>query len=265
MRLLLLLLLVVAVACACVPRNSSDAAQPSLGREAGARSALAPPANTAPTAAANQPSEPELTSKPRLRADVVVTGGVHGNEPSGNDVLPQLAEAGFVTFGPCNPWGIRNNQRHLEDGLDLNRLFSDAKCPEVAAVHTFLADHKPGLLLDLHEDPDGTNPYLIQSGPEDDLGRRILDRLKGEYEFEAEPRWAMLRGKDGLLQPTRQVLGLQRLSGVYSLAYYAWLTYGCTAITVECPGSWPAEKRRAWQVRVCTLAREIFSELHPPE
>lgn len=255
MRMAFCTVFLALLVCACTARQSSNNTV-----------AVTRPRPPAGAVSANQEPAPAVAAvQPRLRTDVVVTGGVHGNEPSGNEVLPGLAAAGFVTFGPCNPWGIRNNQRHLQDGRDLNRLFADATCPEVAAVRQFLAANKPGLLLDLHEDPDGTHPYLIQNGPEDDLGRRILDRLKTDYEFEAEPRWAMVRGKDGLLQPTRQMLALQKLGGIYSLAYYAWLTYGCTAITVECPGSWPAEKRRAWQVRVCTLAREIFSELHPPE
>ena len=54
----------------------------------------------------------------------VVIGGVHGDEPSGALVLPRLEEAGFATFGPLNPWGLRESRRHLRDGRDLNRAFA---------------------------------------------------------------------------------------------------------------------------------------------
>ncbi|MBE7491259.1 MAG: succinylglutamate desuccinylase/aspartoacylase family protein [Planctomycetes bacterium] len=220
------------------------------------------PANVAPEPKP-QPV-PEPPPKPRYRTDIVITTGVHGNEPSGYLVQDRLIELGFVVFGPCNPWGIANNQRHLQDGRDLNRCFAYDDCPEAEAVREFLRHNKPGLLLDLHEDPDGTGPYLIQNGPEDELGRLIIDALRDDYAWDPEPQWGPVKGADGLIKPTRGMLGFQKLSKVYSLAYYAWLTYGCTAITVEVPGSWPEDQRKAYQLKVCETARRIFSERNPP-
>lgn len=224
------------------------------------------PANVAPEPKPEPKPEPvPEPPKPKYRTDIVITTGVHGNEPSGYLIKDKLTELGFIVFGPCNPWGIEHGKRHLEDGRDLNRSFALDDCPEAEAVREFLRNHKPGLLLDLHEDPDGTAPYLIQNGPEDDLGRRILDALKDEYEFDQEPQWGPIKGEDGLIKPTRGMLGFQKLSKVYSLGYYAWLTYGCTSFTVECPGSWPEDRRKAYHQRVCETARRIFSELHPPQ
>lgn len=213
-----------------------------------------PPANSSS-------SEPApAAAESRNGTGIVITTGVHGNEPSGYLVQDELVAMGFIVFGPCNPWGIANGKRHLEDGRDLNRCFALDDCPEAEAVREFLRDNKPKLLLDLHEDPDGSGPYLIQNGPTDDIGRRIIDRLKGEFEFDPAPEWSFIKGEDGLIKPTRGMLGMQKLTKVYSLGYYTWLTYGCTAITVECPGTWPEDKRKRYQLRVCEVARELFSE-----
>jgi hypothetical protein len=193
-------------------------------------------------------------------AEIVITTGVHGNEPSGWLVQDQLAAMGFTVFGPCNPWGIKHGKRHLEDGRDLNRLFGEEGVPEVDAVKRFLKANPPKLLLDLHEDPGATGAYLIQHGPDDDIGRRIIDAMKDEFEFEPNPRFMMVTGEDGLLKPEIQHLRAMRLFNIYGLAYYAWMTYGVTTIVTECPGSWPEEKRKAYQLRVCELAKKFHLE-----
>jgi hypothetical protein len=200
----------------------------------------------------------EPPSAPRL--DIVVTTAVHGNEPSGYHVQEQLAVQGFRVFGPCNPWGLANNRRHLENGDDLNRAFGDSDYPEVLAVKKFLRDNPPKLLLDLHEDPNGTGAYLIQHGPDDDIGRRIIDAMKDEFEFDPAPKFLVVEGENGLLKPTMEQFRALKFIGVYGLAFYAWDTYGCTAIVTECPGKWPMERKKAYQLRVCELANRFYSE-----
>jgi hypothetical protein len=197
---------------------------------------------------------------PVVQRRIVITTGVHGNEPSGWLVQDELATRGFTVFGPCNPWGIKNNSRFLEDGRDLNRIFAVKDSTEVDAVKAFLEANQPDFLLDLHEDPDGTGCYLIQHGPDDDIGRRIIDALKDEFEFDPAPRFMMVEGEDGLLKPTLQHLRGMAFVRIYGLAYYAWATYGCTSIVVECPGSWPEERRKAYQLRVCEVAQELFDD-----
>lgn len=192
--------------------------------------------------------------------DMVITTGVHGNEPSGYLIQDELIDIGFTVFGPCNPWGIRNDSRFLEDGQDLNRIFAKDDAEEVRAVKEFLDENPPGLLLDLHEDPDGKGAYLIQHGPDDDIGRRIIEALSDRYEFEPEPRFLMVSGEDGLLKPTMEHLRALALLGVYGLAYHAWKTFGCTSIVVECPGSWPEVKRKQYQRDVVQTAARLYAE-----
>jgi hypothetical protein len=229
----------------------------------------APRANNAPSnsPAPTPAAEPETTPgpiplpipKPILKP-IVVTTGVHGNEPSGVHVMDTLKEQGFIVYGPCNPWGIKNNRRGLENGNDLNRMFGTNDCPEAEAVKKFLNENPPGLLLDIHEDPNGEGAYLIQHGPNDDLSRRIIDEMKDEFEFDPNPQFLVVKGEDGLLKPTIEQLRGLKFVNTYGLAYHAWYTFGCTAIVTECPGRWDMEKKKRYALRVCELAKKFYSE-----
>ena len=212
--------------------------------------AMPPPPATAPT-----PATPE----PRLRDDVVVTGGVHGNEPSGAAALEALEADGFRTFGPCNPWGLANASRYLENGSDLNRSFARSGVPEVDAVKAFLQHNPPGLLLDLHEDGNAAGAYLIQHGPDDDLGARIVEALRDEVDFDPAPTFQVIKGRDGVLKPGRVALAAVGFSRFYGLAFYAWQTFGVTTFVVEVPRAWPADQRRSTHIRIAQTARRLFS------
>ena len=217
---------------------------------------------TSPDSAQPAPEDPLPARTPAEQRveGLVIIGGVHGNEPSGAKLLPTLIEQGYVVFGPANPWGLENNSRYLEDGRDLNRSFSLEDCPEAVAVREFLEKNPPKLLIDMHEAPSGTHPYLIQFGPDDDLGARIIEELKGEYDFDPKPSWGPIEGADGLLKPTKGALALQALSGIWSLGFYAWRTYDVTAFTVEVPGSWEMERKKAYHLKVVKTAERLFAE-----
>ena len=254
---ILLIVLCVSVVSACSGSRVPAARgampgepEPAVGNDgcSGAPYALPPKGTT----------EPETVPAPKK--NIVVTTGVHGNEPSGYYIKDKLTELGFTTYGPCNPWGIENNNRHLEDGRDLNRMFGRTDCPEAEKIKEWLGENNPDFLLDLHEDPDGSAPYLIQNGPDDDIGRRIVDALKDEYDFDPAPKFMMVTGEDGLLKPELNVLRLMALAKIYGLAYYARATFDCTAIVVECPGSWDVEKRKAYHLAVCTTAHKLLME-----
>jgi hypothetical protein len=252
-HVLALLLLLLVAACGGPKRTSVSELSPEAQTEQ-------PRANTQKEP--ERPKEPEKPKDPPKKVwtkKVVITTGVHGNEPSGYLVQDKLTELGFVTYGPCNEWGIKNNKREMQDGRDLNRLFQDGGVPQVKAVWEFLAANKPDLLLDLHEDPTGNakGPYLIQNGPKDDLGEKIIEALK-EYNWDPEPAWGPIKGKNGLIKPTAQMLALQKLANVFSLGSYAFFTYKVTTFTVEVPGGWEMEKKKEYQLRVCQAAREIF-------
>ena len=151
-------------------------------------------------------SDATETSTPAAKPaqDFIITTGVHGNEPSGARLQPLLEELGYNVFGPCNPWGLENDNRHLQDGQDLNRVFGSTDVPEAEAVKAFLKDNPPAFLLDLHEEPDGEACYLIVNGPDDEIGRKIVDALKDDWDFAAEVNQWGVKGTDGVVQPSYQ-------------------------------------------------------------
>lgn len=87
---------------------------------------------------------------------------------------------------------------------------------------------------------------------------RVVAALSKEYEFDPVPSWGPIQGKDGVLRPSKEALAIEEISGIWSLSYYAYRTAHVTAITVECPSSWPMEKRIAFHVRVAETCRDLL-------
>src|SRR3954469_6979608 len=71
---------------------------------------------------------------------VYLSAGIHGDEPAGPEALITWAEAdlarlrrhALVIFPCLNPWGLVNNIRLGEDGLDWNRSFHREDHPLIA-------------------------------------------------------------------------------------------------------------------------------------
>lgn len=190
---------------------------------------------------------------------LLVTGGIHGDEPSGALALAPIARTGIATCGPCNPWGLAHGVRTLESGRDLNRAFADPNCPEAERVREQVRVQVSllgglALLLDLHEDARAQAPYLIQYGPGSPVGRDLVQALSDRYRFEARPRFGPVVGRDGLLCPSRTIVTVVGLSPWWPLVYWVWRTYGAPGCVVEVPGHWPIEERITFHIAVAEAA-----------
>lgn len=99
---------------------------------------------------------------------VLLTGGVHGDEPAGVHAIvgfleqeaEQYADRLNLCLLPCvNPSGFEADRRHTMNGTDLNRAFGKGSAqPEIAVIEEWLHYHMRRFLLhlDLHEnDPEG--------------------------------------------------------------------------------------------------------------
>ncbi len=97
---------------------------------------------------------------------VLVTGGVHGNEPAGALAVDQIRHwplaKGRIIFVPrCNVPGLKAATRAMpgeaKELADLNRNFplsgkeNTARGPAAKALWAFVRKHKPDYTLDLHE------------------------------------------------------------------------------------------------------------------
>jgi len=97
---------------------------------------------------------------------VLITGGVHGNEPAGAAAADQirhwpLAKGRLLLIPRCNVPGLEANSRRMPGGAeavaDLNRNFprtgeaNAAQGPAAKVLWTFIQKHRPDYTLDLHE------------------------------------------------------------------------------------------------------------------
>jgi len=114
---------------------------------------------------------------------VLVTGGVHGNEPAGAQAADQircwpLAKGRLIVVPRCNVPALKAGTRTMpgeaKELADLNRNFPlsgkepTARGPAAKALWAFVPNHKPDYTLDLHE---GSG---FRSGGSESVGSSII-------------------------------------------------------------------------------------------
>jgi hypothetical protein len=179
---------------------------------------------------------------PEVKLRVVVTGGVHGNEPCGAGaamlLIEQLAanpklreDMEFIVVPTVNPTSLKaNNRRTLGADVDLNREFDndDMSPEEVVLLQDYLRNKKYDLGLDLHSGyakRDGFWVYSKGAGA-DDLMSKAFDRFEQE--------WPILHNKPSPIRP-----GVLPSSGNGGTLKDWFVDHGGArwAATVEAPGS----------------------------
>jgi protein MpaA len=119
---------------------------------------------------------------------VVITAGVHGDEPAAPWALLSIVRDGLLDprfayrIWPClNPSGYVAGTRHNAEGDDVNRSFSrGGATPEARAVITANRDRRFALALDLHEDFEADGCYLFESlrpGSASRFAGRVVEAL----------------------------------------------------------------------------------------
>lgn len=99
---------------------------------------------------------------------IYLSAGIHGDEPGATEGLlswatmnrHRLAALPLLIFPCLNPWGLTQNRRTDEHGIDLNRCFHNDRHPTVAAVRRIVGNQRFDAALMLHEDYDGEGVYL---------------------------------------------------------------------------------------------------------
>ena len=104
---------------------------------------------------------------------VLVTGGVHGDEPAGVEAALRFLEArcnGYIDRfrflgAPCvNPAGYAANRRENGAGLDINRAFDGLGATEADALKGRLKERRFACAVDFHEDWETSGFYMYQVG-----------------------------------------------------------------------------------------------------
>ncbi len=194
---------------------------------------------------------------------VLITGGMHGDEPAGveavlqfleRDNTPLLKNFSFLVIPCINPYGYVHNTRETLDGIDINRAFETDNVAEVAIVKKALGQTQFSLTIDFHEDYDATGFYLYE-GKRDEkyIGPRFATAAKAVGTLDPE-------------DPGEDAPGLAE--GVYKVAT-SWGTEGLApyllhfhsehVIISETPTVWQLEQRAALHLTILDTALDIIS------
>ena len=119
---------------------------------------------------------------------ILITGGVHGDEPAGveaaikfltrdnNELLNHFT---FVVIPCINPYGYINDTRENRNKVDINRSFEKDDVLETEIVKGAISNMKFAMTIDFHEDYEAKGFYLYEGiQNEEYLGPQITNVVK---------------------------------------------------------------------------------------
>ncbi len=205
-----------------------------------------------------------LVSSAHKPRQVLVTGGVHGDEPAGVEAVLQLLardntallkKFSFLVIPCVNPYGFVHDTRETLDGVDINRAFETDNVAEVAVIKEALGQTQFLLTIDFHEDYDATGFYLYEGkrdekyiGPQLAAAAKAIGPLDAENPGEDAPEIA-----DGVYKVATSW-------GTQGLAPYLLHFHSEHVIISETPTIWPLEQRVALHVAILDTALDSVSE-----
>ena len=214
-----------------------------------------------------------FTPPGKVKHLVLLTGGVHGNEPSGVEMLIQTAENivrqpekyegyYFDIIPLVNPWGWVFDTRYNRDGIDINRDFAAFASQEAHLVQSFTQGKAYDLVIDFHEDPSAQGFYPYQNAaPDTAVGRKVIAAVRqATYPIEQNVNMVILKTNDGLIDAPMWSLQYMQVTRQLSCPAYFRLERNAAAFTIETP------KNMAWDDRVKMhkiALNEILSSLEP--
>ena len=179
---------------------------------------------------------------------VLLTAGIHGNEPAGSEALLRLSRqlaretwryggASIDIVPVVNPWGWVHNTRHNGAGLDINRDFASDRTQEARLLKDFITANGPyDIVLDLHE---STKPgyFMYRYGHTEDLLVETYRKLIMEMNVPVERtfREALFKAKDGIISVPGWSLHLVRVARRLAFDHYVRLEVTKQAYTLETP------------------------------
>ena len=182
----------------------------------------------------------------RLR--VLLTGGVHGDEPAGveavlrffeEDAEPWLGQVEFTALPCVNPVGYVRDTRGNGAGADINRSFESGGVPEVDLVKKVLEGCRLDAFVDCHEDWEADGFYMYEGqrqGPA--AGPAVIAEVAEQASIDPDS------GEDS--EPVSP--GVYEISpswGLVGFAPHVLNRHAPSACIFETPTKWPLEKRAA--------------------
>lgn len=193
----------------------------------------------------------------RPAGGIYVSAGIHGDEPAGCEALitwaetnqQRLASLPLLLFPCLNPWGLVNNCRFDEAGVDLNRVFHLETSPVIVALKRVLAPYRFAAALNLHEDFDGQGFYLYEVQHEKPFwGEALLAAARPFIPTEGRTRIDGRKAAHGLIRRRFEKKRFARIG--YPEAVWLHLHHARRALTVETPSEFALDQRVQAQVAV---------------
>lgn len=194
----------------------------------------------------------------KSKVNVLLTGGIHGNEPAGTEFLLQFAETlekdpsawpeiHFDIIPVVNPWGWVHAARRNGEGRDLNREFGTFKAPESVLMQQVFKRKRYDLIVDFHEDGHVGGFYFYRlATPDEALCRSMIEAVRSAGNPVHDGRvMKIFRAKEGIITSPLWSLKLARTIRQLSMSNYFRLE-GCPhAFLFESPKRLPLETRVA--------------------
>ncbi len=192
------------------------------------------------------------------RFRVLLTGGVHGNEPAGAEALLQFAEdlaqgsaayseTAFDIIPVVNPWGWVHRRRRNAEDRDLNRDFASFNAPESRIIKSRFDSSAYNLMVDLHEDSHVSGFYFYRlAHPNDALCQTIIERVRNAGHPIHHGRVSKIfQARDGVISCALWSLRLARAIRQLSLSNYCRLQGRPQSFLFETPSRLPLDARVA--------------------
>ena len=205
---------------------------------------------------------------------VLLTGGVHGDEPAGVEIMvqmietlaenPQTYENIYFDIVPIvNPWGWSHDIRFDRDGMDVNRDFASFASQEAMIIREFTAGERYDLIVDHHEYVDGTGFFMYQlANPSQSVSQKVIEAVRDQgYPIEQDVRMIILKTEDGLIDAPMWTLWFVRLVNRLSMTNYFRLNNNDIVYLIETPASLSWESRLTMhRIAVDVLLNSLSSD-----
>ena len=184
---------------------------------------------------------------------ILITAGVHGDEPAGieavigfleRDNTDLLQHFRFCAIPCVNPTGYVDNSRENRLGIDINRSFEKDNIPEVQIVKQVIRGRQFDFFVDFHEDWEAGGFYLYEGRRDGHgMGEEIIRAVKsiGPIDPDSDPDDPPISH------------GLYRVAtawGTQGFAPYILKFHAPHVLMPETPTGWAMDRRAAAHLAV---------------
>lgn len=203
-----------------------------------------------------------LAADQRADKNILIAGGVHGDEPAGPAAILRFLERDnsalvqhfkFLILPCINPYGYVHNTRENRKGLDLNRSFEETGIAELDIVKEAIGGQRFDFCIDFHEDWEAKGVYFYEAQRENRwIGPEITPQIEKIGPIDGEAGENDLPIADGVFK-------VDPAWGDAGLTSYLFHFNADHVMICETPTSWHMDRRIAAHLTALDTALNILS------